>query len=129
MVTRTPSTTTATTPALISGSGSLNGIAAQVSLPNISTSRLQCRWAPGCAGSRVAVSRRCLVEDALEQVRLDRAISRWRHGLAGLCQGGITGVVKRGPRAAHLLHPGGEVAGRQRLDHEPHVGKAVAAEI
>src|ERR1700693_698255 len=104
MVTRMASTATATTAALISGSGSLNGIAAQLSLPNISTSRLQCRWAPGCAGSRVVISRRCLVEDALEQVWFDRAIRRWRHGLAGLCQSGKAGVVKRGSRAAHLLH-------------------------
>src|SRR6266852_1417608 len=76
MVTKTASTTIATTAALISGSGSLNGIAAQVSLPNISTARLQCRWALGCAGSRGVGSRRGLVEDALEQRPVDRGAAQ-----------------------------------------------------
>ena len=60
---------------------------------------------------------------------LDRAIGRRRHGLARLCQFGVAGIVERRPGAAHLRDPGVEIAGRHRFGDEPHLGKAVAAEI
>src|ERR1700704_79632 len=121
--------TTMTTAMVISGSGSLNGIAAQLSLPNISTSRLRCRRTPGSAGSRLVLSRRCLVKNALEQLRLYRAIAHWRHGLARLHQRGVAGRVEGRPGAAYLLQPRAEIAVRDGLYGEAHVGKAVAAEI
>src|SRR5262245_40755756 len=121
-VTRMARMTMPTTAPLSSGSGSLNGIAAQVSLPSMSTSRVtHCR----IRGSRT----RCrLVEDALEQLRFDGAIGGGRYVLARLCQFGVAGIVEAGSGAARLLEPSVEIAGGHRLGDEPHVGKAVAAE-
>src|SRR5262249_6838147 len=107
-----------TTAMLMRGSGSLNGIASQVSLPSMSTSRVtHCR-----------TSRR-LVEDALEQLGFDRAIGGGRYVLARLCQFGVAGIVEAGSGAARLLEPSVEIAGGHRLDDEPHPGKTVATEI
>src|SRR5947199_1103974 len=117
-----------TTAALIIGSGSLNGIAAQLSLPSISTSGLRSRRTPGRAGGPFG-SRDRLVDDALEELRVDRAIGRRRHGSARLCQFGVAGIVECRPGAACRLDPAVEIAGRHRPDGEPHVGKAGAAEI
>src|SRR4029077_18915722 len=89
---------------LMRGSGSLNGIAAQVSFPSMSTSRL-IRWrTPGAATSRVPGTRR-LVEDALEQLRVYRAIGCSRYVLARLCQFGVAGIVEAGSAAARLREP------------------------
>src|SRR5262245_10460031 len=118
-----------TTAPLSSGSGSLNGIASQVSLPSMSTSRLMQRRTRGPADARLSGTRHRPVDDALEQLRLHRAIGCRRHGLARLCQLGVAGIVECRSAAAHLLDPGVEIAGRHRLDDEPHLGKAVAAEI
>src|ERR1700730_19151409 len=118
-----------TTAMLMIGSGSLNGIAAQLSLPSISTSRLPRRRTPSRAGPRLFGTRERLVDDALEQLRLYRAIGCRRHGLARLCQLRVTGIVEGGAGAAHLRDPGIEVAARDRLGDKPHLGKAVAAEI
>src|SRR5690349_9377620 len=118
-----------TTAMLMRGSGSLNGIAAQVSFPNILTSCLKRRRTPGPADSRLSRARRCLVEDALEQLGLGRAIGCGRHGLARLCKLGVAGLVQDGSGAARLREPGVEIAGRHRLDDEPHIGKAVAAVV
>src|SRR6516164_6022807 len=115
--------TTPTTAPLSSGSGSLKGIAAQVSLPSMSTSRVM-HWR--ICGSR---TRRRLVEDALEQLGFDRAIGCGRYVLARLCQFGVAGIVEAGSGAARLLEPGIEIASGHRLDDEPHPGKTVAAEI
>src|SRR5262249_54674880 len=106
-----------TTAMLMMGSGSLNGIASQVSLPSTSTSRVtHCRT-------------RCrLVEDALEQLRFHRAIGCGRYVLARLCQFGVAALVEAGSGAARLCEPRIEIAGRHRLGDEPHVGKTVAAE-
>src|SRR5579863_621879 len=109
MIASTARTTMATTAPLISGSGSLNGIAAQVSLPSISASRVR-RPRRGRADARLCAARYRLVEDAVEQLGIDRAIGRRRHGLAGLCQGGVAGIVERCPRAARARHPGVEIA-------------------
>src|SRR5262249_11724563 len=115
-VTRIARMTRPTTAPLSSGSGSLNGIASQVSPPSMSTSPVtHCR------------PRRRLVEDALEQLGFDRAIGGGRHGLARLCQLGVAGIVESGSGAAHLFEPNIEIAGRHRLDDEAHLGKAVAA--
>src|SRR5262245_57949089 len=120
-VTRIARMTRPTTAPLSSGSGSLNGIASQVSLPSMSTSRgTHCR----ISGFR---TRRRLVEDALEQLRFDRAIGYGRHGPARLCQLGVAGMVEGGSGAARVLKPGVEIASRHRLDDEPHVRKTVAA--
>ena len=93
-----------TTAMLMSGSGSLNGIAAQLSLPSMSTSCLrggdQAPPTPAFPGPDD-----CLVDDALEQLRLDRAIGRRRHGFARLCQFGVAGIVERRPGAARLRRP------------------------
>src|SRR5215831_10555457 len=68
-----------TTAMLMRGSGSLNGIASQVSFPSMSISRVtHCR------------ARRRLVEDALEQLRFHRAIGCRRYGFARLGQLGVT---------------------------------------
>src|SRR5512132_486532 len=122
-------TTMATTATLISGSGSLNGITAQLSLPSISTSRLLPWRTPGRADTRLFATRYRLVDDALEQHRRDRTVGRCRHGLARLCQLRIAGIVERRPGAPHPRDPGVEIAGRHRLGDEPHLGKAVTAEI
>src|SRR5215471_13592141 len=111
-----------TTAPLSSGSGSLNGIASQVSLPSMSISRVtHCR----SSGFR---TRRRLVEDALEQLGFDRAIGCGWYGFARLGQLSVTGIVESGSGAAHLFEPNVEIAGRHRLDYKPHVGKTVAAE-
>src|SRR5215467_2828495 len=102
---------------LMRGSGSLNGIASQVSFPSMSTSRVtHCR------------ARRRLVEDALEQLRFHRAIGCRRYGFARLGQLSVTGIVESRSGAARLSEPGIEIAGGHRLGDEPHVGKTVAAE-
>src|SRR5215831_20142796 len=126
-----PSTTRITmrtTAMLTRGSGSLNGIASQLSLPSMSTSSLTRWWTRGAPDSRVSGTRHRLVEDALEQLRVHGAIGCGRHGLARLCQLGVAGIVEAGSGAARLLEPGVEIAGRHRLDYKPHVRKAVAAE-
>src|SRR5437899_9109908 len=120
--------TMTTTAALIIGSGSLSGIAAQVNLPSISTPCLR-RRTPGRAGARLFGPCRRLVDDALEQLWLDRAIGRRRRGFARLCQLRVAGIVERRPGPAHPSDPGIEIAGRNRLGDKPHLGQAVAAEI
>src|SRR5215472_4589654 len=111
-----------TTAMLMRGSGSLNGIASQLSFPSMSISRVMHRRI------RRSRTRRCLVEDALEQLRVHRVIGCRRYGLARLCQLGVAGIVEPGSAAARLREPGVEIAGRHRLGDEPHVGKTVAAE-
>src|SRR5690349_1904834 len=107
---------------LMRGSGSLNGIASQVSFPSMSTSRVtRCR----IRGSR---TRRRLVEDALEHLGFHRAIDAGRYVLARLCEFGVAGIVEAGSGAARLREPSVEIARRHRLGDEPHVGKTVAAE-
>src|SRR5262249_28794807 len=128
-VTRMARMTMPTTAPLSSGSGSLNGIASQLSLPSISTSRLAQRRTPGPSDARLSRTRHRLVDDALEQLRVHRAIACGRHGLARLCQLGVAGIVEGGSGTARLLDPGFEIIGRHRLDDKPHLGKSVAAEI
>src|SRR5436190_19729682 len=96
--------TMATTAVLSSGSGSLNGTAAQVGLPSMSPPCLLHR-----AGARLFGSRDCLIDDALKQVGLDRAIGCRRHGFARLCQCSVAGIVERRPGAAYLFDPGVEI--------------------
>src|SRR5882757_10082258 len=127
--TRTARMTMPTTAPLSSGSGSLNGIASQLSLPSMSTSCLALRWRPSPADARLSGTRHRQVDDALEQLRFDRPIGCGRHGLARLCQFGVAGLVEGGSSAAHLLEPSVEIGGRHRLDDEPHLGKAIAAVI
>src|SRR5262245_42254426 len=129
MTTRMARMTMPTSAPLSSGSGSLKGIASQVSLPSMSTSRLMQRRTRGPADARLCGTRHRPVDDALEQLRFHRAIGCRRHGLARLCQLGVAGLVEGGSGAAHLLDPSVEIAGRHRLDDEPHLGKAVATEI
>src|SRR6516164_8467255 len=127
-VTRMARMTMPTTAPLSSGSGSLNGIAAQLSFPSMSTSRLAPRRTPVRTDARFFGACHRLVDDALEQVRFYRAIGCRRHGLARLCQLGVASIVEGGSCATHMLEPRIEIAGRYRLGDEPHVGKAVAAE-
>src|SRR6516225_2696211 len=98
-----------TTPPATSGSGSLSGIAAKLSLPSMSISRLLNRHRHGCAGGLLG-TRYSQVEDVLEEVRHDRAVGLRRHGCARLCQFGISRVVKRRPGAARLVDPSIEIA-------------------
>src|SRR5262245_29489636 len=111
-----------TTAMLMIGSGSLNGIASQLSLPSMSTSCLT-HWR-----IRGSSTRLCLVEDALEQLGFDQAIGCGRHVLARLFQFSVAGLVEAESGAARLLEPRIEIAGWHRLGDEPHVGKTVAAE-
>src|SRR6185312_10540099 len=127
-VTRMARMTMPTTTPLSSGSGSLNGIAAQLSFPNMSTSRLAPRRTPVRTNAGFSGTRHRHVDDALEQVRFYRAIGCGRHGLARLCQLGVAGIVEGGSYAAHILEPRIEIASGHRLGDESHVGKAVAAE-
>jgi hypothetical protein len=55
---------------LMIGSGSLNGIASQLSLPSMSTSCLTQRWTPGPGGAHLSGTHDRLIDDALKQVRL-----------------------------------------------------------
>ena len=87
------------------------------------------RRTPSAAGARLSGTRSRLIDDALEQLGIDRAIGRRRHGFARLRQCGIAGIVERRPRAARLCDPAVEIAGRHRLGDEPHLGEPVAAEI
>src|SRR6516225_1345620 len=118
-----------TTAMLMIGSGSLNGIASQLSLPSMSASRVTHYWRIRPADTRVSGARRCLAEDALEQLGFHRAIGCGRHVLARLCQLSVAGIVEAGSGAARLLEPSVEIAVGHRLDDEPHPGKTVAAEI
>src|SRR5262245_23745764 len=127
-VTRRANMTRPTTAPLSSGSGSLNGMADQVSFPSISISRPMNRGSQRRAG-RPCRARDRLVDDVLEEVWHDRAVGRRRHGDARLCQLRIPGLVKRGPGAAHLPQPTIEIAGRHRLGDKPHLGETVAAVI
>src|SRR5215471_3655630 len=104
MTARTARTMTATTTPLMIGSGSSNGIAAQLSLPSMSTSRLSYWRRQGRAAGRL-VTRRRLLDDTLEEPRRDRAIGDGRHVLAGLCQRGIARIVERRARPACLPDP------------------------
>src|SRR6516225_441194 len=117
-----------TTAMLMRGSGALNGIASQLSFPNMSTSRLAPRRTPVRTDARFSGTCHRLVDDALEQVRFYRAIGCGRHGLARLCQLGVASIVEGGSCAADMLKPRIEIAGGHRLGDEPHIGKAVAAE-
>src|SRR5204863_5003916 len=94
-IVRTPRIASMTTAMLISGSGSSKGTAAQLNRPSMSTSRLQCRRTPGRASSSIVGTRRRLIDDALEQVPLDRAKGgRW-YGLAWFRHRGVPGRVER----------------------------------
>src|ERR1700733_4028950 len=96
IMTRTAKTTKPTTAPLISGSGSLNGIADQLSLPSTSTSLLR------AAHAGVSWARHGSFEDVFEQLRLDRAIGfRW-HVFARLRELSIAGIVEPGSGAARL---------------------------
>src|SRR5262249_1312324 len=117
-VTRMARMTMPTTAPLSSGSGSLKGIASQLSFPNMSTSRLTQRR-----------TRHRLIDDAFEQLRFNLAIGCGRHGFARLRQLGVARIVEGGSAASHLLEPRVEIAGRHRPDDESHPGEAVAAEI
>src|SRR5438874_13651370 len=105
MIPSTTRITMPTTPIAYSGSGCWNGIIDQLSLPSISASCLRCRRTPGRAGAQLFGIERRLVDDELEQLRVDRAIGRRRHGLARFRQFGIAGNVERRSRAAHLRDP------------------------
>src|SRR5262249_52538585 len=122
-VTRTARMTMPTTAPLSSGSGSLKGIADQLSLPNTLTSCLT-HWR--MRGSR---TRPCLVEDALEQLRFHRTIDCGRYVLTRPCQFRVAGIVEAGSGAARPLEPSVEIASGHRLDGEPHPGEALPAEI
>src|SRR5215472_9897326 len=126
-ITSTARITAITTAMLISGSGSSNGIAAQLSRPSMSASR-RCRRTPGRAGNSLVGASRRHPDDMLEKIRRYRAIGRRRHGLARLCQLRIGRIVKRGPGAAHTPEPSIEIARRHRLRDELHVWKTVTAE-
>src|ERR1700716_3022214 len=109
--TRTARRTMPTTAPLSSGSGSLHGIESQLSRPSISTSCLAQRRRPGPTEARLPRTRHRLVDDALEQLRLDRAIGRRRHSLPRLRQRGVAGLVESGSAAARLLEPRVEIGG------------------
>src|SRR5262245_58481924 len=94
-----------TTAMLMRGSGSLNGIAAQVSFPSMSTSGLSGWRTPGPTERRASGTCRRLVQDALEQFWCHRAIGCGRYGFARLGQLGIAGIVESRPGAARLLDP------------------------
>src|SRR5271167_1583357 len=119
--------TRTTTPMAYSGRGWSNGIAAQVRLPSISASYLPRRRAPGRTNARLFGTRHCLLDNVFEELGLDRAVGRRRHGLARLCQFGVGGIVERRAGAARLRDPAVGVTGRHRPANEPHVRKAVAA--
>src|SRR5271167_2854447 len=120
MIPSTARMTMPTTPIVYSGRGWSNGIAAQLSLPSISASRLLHRRTPGRAGGPLR-TRHGLLDDTLEELRLHRAIGPRRHGLARFCQFGVGGIVECGPGAARRGDPAIEIAGRHRFDDEPHV--------
>src|SRR5271165_1193252 len=115
-VARAARMTMPTTAPLSSGSGSLNGIAAQLSRPSMSTSCPTQRWTPSPADAPRSGTRHRLVDDAVEQLRFHRTIGSGRHGFARLRQLGVTGIVEGRPGAAHRLEPSIEIAGRHRLD-------------
>src|SRR5262245_34131957 len=101
-----------TTAPLRSGSGSLNGIAAQVSRPSMSTSRLTRRRTIVRTDARFSGTGHRLIDDAFEHLRIDGAIGRRRNGLARLRQFGVADSIKGGSGTAHLLQPRLEIAGR-----------------
>src|SRR5215471_19556614 len=111
-----------------SGSGSLKGIAAQVSLPSMSASCLFDRSTPSRTRARVAGARLRLVDDVLEQIGADRAEGFRRYGRARLRQFGVGLRIQRRPYAAYPFDPGLEISRRHRLRDEQHVRKAIAAE-
>src|SRR5215831_4513089 len=128
MMPSTARITRPTTPMAYRGRGWSKGITDQLSFPSISSSCPSPRK-PLLAGVRLVGAQCRLLDDALEQLGIDRAIGRWRHGLAWFRQFGIAGKVEHRPRTAHLRDPGVERIGGHRLDDEVHVREAVAAEI
>src|SRR6202030_1976118 len=98
-----------TTAMLMIGSGSLNGIASQLSLPSMSTSCLTQRWTPGPGGAHLSGTHDRLIDDALKQVRIHRTIGCWRDGLARLCQLGVAGIIERRSGGSCLLEPNVEI--------------------
>src|SRR5882672_89399 len=129
MMPRMPSTPRTMTMETTSGIGSLNGIAAQVRLPSISTPCSRRGRTPGLADFRFIALPRRLIDDAVEQFWIDRRVGRRRHGMARFHQFAVSAIVKRRARGAYLCDPGVKVAGSDRGDDEPHGGKAVAAEL
>src|ERR1700685_680419 len=102
-MTSTARMTMPTAAPLSSGSGSLNGIADQLSLPSTSPSLLRAAHA-GVSGTRHGS-----LEDVFEQYWLNRAIGFRRQFFARLCQLGVTGVVEPRSGAARLRKPRVEI--------------------
>src|SRR5436305_2112661 len=116
---------------VISGIGWLNGIASQVSLPNICFSH---RWLrrnghPGRSGSRGNRRRQPVRHYGVEQAGRDRTVSDRLHIAARFLELRVAGGVERRSASARALRPHGELVGRQSLHLELHAWEAVAAEV
>src|SRR5438552_4100810 len=129
IIASTPSTPRTAPPPATSAIGSSKGIAPQVSLPSISASRLLRRRTPGAGGARFFRDRRGVLDDALEQRRIDGAIGLRRYGVARFRQRAVAGVVEWRALAAHFRDPAVEFACLHRFHLELHVGEPIAAEI
>src|SRR3954453_8799064 len=91
----TPSTPRTAPPPATNAIGSWNGMASQFSLPSISASRLLLhRRTPSTGGSRLLGYRRRVLDNALEQGRVGRAIRRRRHGVGRFGQCAVSGIVE-----------------------------------
>src|SRR4051812_15467305 len=102
----TPNTPRTAPPPATSAIGSWNGMASQFSLPSISASRLLLhRRTPGTGGARLLGYRRRVLDNALEQRRVGRAIGRRRHGVARFGQSAPSGLIGRRAPAPHPRHP------------------------
>src|SRR6476619_5173513 len=119
---------TTTAPAT-KGIGWSNGIACQVSLPNISVLR---RWLNRRArGSSVwaRAGRKLLIHNRVEQSRINRAVGEGTHVAALLAKREITRSVQG---RSGLACPGNPLRKRvlgYGMRHEVHVGKTVAAKL
>src|SRR5579863_3230205 len=124
----TPITTTMTMAPANRGIGWSNGMAPQVSLPNMSIPR-PCAGAGVGLGERTWPRRQRLIEDLPEQSVSDGAESERRRHDALLGELDIAFRRQLRSRGARLREPGGEVLRRLRHHLEMHVGESVAAQL
>src|SRR5262249_30610295 len=116
-----------TTEPATSGIGWLQGIASQVSLPNISALRPWRNRRTRASGAWARTGRKLLIRDSVEQVRIDATIGERPYGAALLAEREVTRPVQGQSALARGGNPLSKGVFRYGTHHEIHVGKAAAA--
>src|SRR5262245_14680310 len=116
-----------TTAPATSGIGWSQGIASQVSWPNISVPRPRMNPRASAPGARARTGRKLLGRDRIEQRRIDGPVSERAHGFALLRKCRVARAVECLPALARRCNPLRERISRYCTYHEIHVGKPAAA--